>query len=98
MQRIAHFASRGKHSAANAVEEFLHESDLQYEPNPNNQAPESTFNNAHRGKEPSPMQVQMADTRMSWVKANNVDLYLTLLSAIAAIVVFAADRSPPWHT
>ncbi len=101
MQCIAHVSSRRKHSAANAVEEFLYDWGLGYEFDPNDQPPERTWINAGRGKELSPMHLQTADVRMSWIKANNIDLYLILLAlvaAIIAIIVLAVEGSRHWQT
>ena len=101
MQRIAHVASRRKHSAADAVEEFLYDWGLRYEFDPGDQPPEGILTNSGRGKELSPMHLQTADVRMSWMKANNVDLYLiflTFVAAIIAVIVLAVEGARHWRT
>ena len=101
MQRIAHVASRRKHTAADAVEEFLYDWGLRYEFDPNDQPPEGILINAGRGKELSPMHLQTADVRMSWIKANNIDLhliFLALAAVIVALIVLAVEGAQHWHT
>lgn len=101
MQRIAHVASHRKHSAADAVEEFLYDWGLRYESDPNDQPADRTRINSGRGKELSPMHLQTADVRMSWMKANNVDLHLMFLAsvvAVVAIIVLAVLGARHWHT
>ena len=101
MQRIAHIASRKKHTAADAVEEFLYDWGLRYEFDPNDRTSEGKLINAGRGKELSPMHLQTADVRMSWIKANNIDLHmivLTLAAAIVALIVLAVEGARHWQT
>lgn len=74
MQRIAHVGSRRKHSAADLIEEHMYDWDLRYQQE-TAEAPLSGHNGG--GKvELSPMHLQTADARMSWLKATNMDQYL----------------------
>ncbi|KAL9083446.1 MAG: hypothetical protein Q9165_008522 [Trypethelium subeluteriae] len=78
MQRIARINSRRKHLAADLIEEHLFDWELRFEHMPT----WGLEGKAHdRGKELRPMHLQTADARMSWLKRNNLDLYL--LTAIA---------------
>lgn len=52
-----------------------------------------TSSNGGRGKELSPMHLQTADARISWLKAKNLDLwfiFLALSAVVAAIIVIIA--------
>lgn len=101
MQRIAHVASRRKHSAADAVEEVLYDWGLRYECDPSEQLDEVPSINSGRGKELAPMHLQTADVRMSWIKAHNIDLYLIFLALVAAtiaVIVLVVEGARHWHT
>ncbi|KAF2229266.1 glycosyltransferase family 1 protein [Viridothelium virens] len=78
MQCVAQVNSRRKYLAADLVEEYLFDWELRFEHTPN----WGLEGKAHeRGKELRPMHLQTADARMSWLKRNNLDLYI-----LAAVV------------
>lgn len=89
MQRIAHVTARRKHLAADLIEEFLYDWGLRFELDPDDQpGRELPGSNGGRGKELSPMHLQTADARMSWLKANNIDLWLISFAVCAVIIAF----------
>ncbi|KAJ5595532.1 uncharacterized protein N7459_001740 [Penicillium hispanicum] len=74
MLRIARVACRRKHAAADLIEEYMYDWGLRYE---RERAKGSLSGlNGGRGQELSPMHLQTADARMSWLKATNMDQYL----------------------
>lgn len=101
MQRIAHVAARRKHLAADLIEEFLYDWGLRFELDPGDlPVRDLSGSNGGREKELSPMHLQTADARMSWLKANNIDLWLiffALCAVIVAIIVIAVEVSIHRH-
>ena len=90
MRRIANVAARRKHLAADLVEEHLYDWGLRYEFDPNETSQQNnTTLNGGRGTEWSPMHLQTADARMSWIRANNIDEYLVALALCLAISLVA---------
>ncbi|KAN0075710.1 hypothetical protein V8E54_006980 [Elaphomyces granulatus] len=79
MQRIAHVTCRRKHLAADLVEEHMYDWDLRFE------LTASSGLNCGRGKMLSPMHLQTADARISWLKATNTDQWLIVLGICAFV-------------
>lgn len=87
MQRITHVASRRKYVAADLIEEYLYDWDMRFEFDPRDDSVRQlASNNGGRGKELSPMHLQTADVRMSWIKARNLDLWIIFLAFIGLVV------------
>lgn len=94
MQRIAIVGSRRKHLAADLVEEHLYDWDARFEHSLLGGKEESFASRDvsdvyGRGKELRPMHLQTPDMRMSWVKLNNVDIWLLsfLVAGLVAVLV-----------
>ncbi|KAL4967100.1 glycosyltransferase family 1 protein [Aspergillus stella-maris] len=74
MQRIATANSRRKHVAADRIEEVLYDAELRFE----------------NGTASRPMHLQTPDARMSFIRANNWDLYVACLAMVAIPVGIVA--------
>ncbi|KAL3440685.1 putative UDP-glucoronosyl and UDP-glucosyl transferase [Aspergillus insuetus] len=74
LQRIAAANSRRKHVAADRIEEVMYDAELRFGEGEN------------KGNELRPTHLQTPDSRMSWIRANNLDLYLVCLAFIAVPV------------
>jgi UDP:flavonoid glycosyltransferase YjiC (YdhE family) len=80
MQRIVGVTSKRKHLAADMIEEVLYDHELRFEHNPRD---EDWKASSGVGKELRPMHLQTADSRMSWIKANNWDMWFVYASVVA---------------
>ncbi|KAI0097181.1 glycosyltransferase family 1 protein [Nemania sp. FL0031] len=88
MQRIAHVACRRKHSAADLIEEHMYDWELRFEHQPRETPGRNSSREKRRGKELSPMHLQTADMRMSWMKATNMDEVLVFIG-VATFIFYA---------
>lgn len=98
LMRIARIAARRKHLAADMVEEFLFDWALRFLQDPvDGSSPNTTLGNGGRGKELSPMHLQTADTRMSRIRAYNLDICFLFVFLpcflIAGLVVLGVEVS-----
>ncbi|SLM35784.1 udp-glucosyl transferase family protein [Lasallia pustulata] len=75
LQRIAASASRRKILAADLIEEVMYDHELRFEDS-----------GMGRGRARRPMHLQTADMRMSWWRANNVDLWLAVGGACGLLI------------
>ncbi|EEA25565.1 hypothetical protein TMatcc_006206 [Talaromyces marneffei ATCC 18224] len=84
LQRIASANSRRKHVAADRIEEVMYDAEL--------------LSSDKVGKHVArrPMHLQTPDCRMSWVKANNLDLYLVYIALLAVPVGVVRWVSKNW--
>ena len=73
MQRIAHVASRRKHSAADLIEEYMYDWGLRFERAETDVKGHLGEIAGRRVKELGPMHLQTADMRMSRLRATNMD-------------------------
>ena len=73
MERIAHAVSRRKYVAADSLEEETYDWEFRFERDSKDSQRNLAEMSAGRGKELSPMQLQTADSRMSWIRASNYD-------------------------
>lgn len=93
LQRIATVASRRKFAAADLIEEHMYDWGLRFErevPLLEGGPPATEGGggggNGGRGRQLSPMHLETADMRMSWLRANNVDQLLILLAAASGLI------------
>lgn len=84
LHRIASANSRRKHVAADRIEEVMYDAEL--------------LSSDRAGKDVArrPMHLQTPDCRMSWVKANNLDLYLVYIALLAVPVGVVRWLSKNW--
>jgi hypothetical protein len=89
LQRIATVNSRRKYLAADMIEEVMFDHELRFEHDDGSRAEgKLSLELGGFGRELRPMHLQTADCRMSWVKANNLDLWFLCASSIAVPVLF----------
>jgi hypothetical protein len=84
LQRIASANSRRKHVAADRIEEVMYDAEL------------LSSDRASKDVARRPMHLQTPDCRMSWVKANNLDLYLVYIALLAVPVGVVRWISKNW--
>ncbi|KAL2831413.1 hypothetical protein BDW59DRAFT_157841 [Aspergillus cavernicola] len=84
LQRIATANSRRKHVAADRIEEVMYDAELRFGEDTNGDI-------ALR-----PMHLQTPDCRMSWVKANNWDLYFVCIALVAVPVGVVRWLTQSW--
>lgn len=85
MQRIAKLESKRKHLAADMIEEVLFDHELRFEHIPDNE--KGVSKNFHGyGRSLRPMFLETAPARMSFVKANNLDMWLVFILAFVVVV------------
>jgi UDP:flavonoid glycosyltransferase YjiC (YdhE family) len=90
LQGIAATASRRKHFAADLIEEHLHDWIYRFELDPKDETRAETSNrNGGRGMELSPMHLQTADARMTWIRLNSLDLLVAVAVACSIAVIVA---------
>ncbi|KAK3709510.1 hypothetical protein LTR37_010883 [Vermiconidia calcicola] len=81
LRRIAHANSERKPEAAHMIEELLYDHELRFEIPPRGQEWASDdVNNVDkrsvRGRELQPCHLETSDMRMSWIKRNNLDVWI----------------------
>jgi hypothetical protein len=84
MRRVAAVSSRRKYLAADLIEESIYDHELRFENSPHDGEWKKTVGQPFDGvgRELRPMRLQTAEARMSWVKANNVDMWLACLAVL----------------
>ncbi|KAF2093098.1 putative UDP-glucoronosyl and UDP-glucosyl transferase family protein [Rhizodiscina lignyota] len=90
MQRIAHVAARRKHAAADLIEEHMYDWNLRFEYDPSEKSAAATSLNGGRGVELSPMHLQTADARMSWIRSTNMDEWLIVICTALGVISLAS--------
>ncbi|KAL2834680.1 hypothetical protein BJY01DRAFT_259451 [Aspergillus pseudoustus] len=86
LQRIATANSRRKHVAADRIEEVMYDSELRF------------GEGSKEGSELRPTHLQTPDSRMSWLRASNLDLYIVCIAFVAVPVSVARWLSKVWFT
>jgi UDP:flavonoid glycosyltransferase YjiC (YdhE family) len=84
LQRIASANSRRKYVAADRVEEVMYDAEL------------LSCDKEDKDLARRPMHLQTPDCRMSWIKANNLDLYLVYIALFAVPVGVLRWVSKNW--
>ena len=81
LRRIAHANSQRKHEAAHMVEELLYDHELRFQIPPHGQewasdGVNNVYERSVRGRELQPCHLETSDMRMSWIKRDNLDVWI----------------------
>jgi len=85
MRRIATIASKRKHLAADMIEEVLFDHELRFSGGEAVEDEKLAWLSEEQ-QETRPMHLQTAGARMSWMKANNIDMWMVSLVTVALVV------------